>query len=595
MAKLKFLLVFLVSSLSQLQCATSRSSRASNEIDSAWLGNSYSYFHFILGELETLNGNTELALEHYSLANQFDSSSAYIQLKQAEQLISLNRVVQARQILDSIRMKESADFYLLDARISALELDLDRAVKSIDLALKLFKKENDPSRFRETILMKVALLSDSRKFKEAIRTLQAYLKDESEDEIGFYFLGKIYSLMEQRSEAEKAYLKALELRPTFATAARALGLLYELSGDLERAIQVYTVAVRGAPQDLQLRQKLSNLHLATENFAGALEHLRFMVQADPEDYPLQLKTALVLFKLEHYSEAETFLKGLLNKAELSQDRVHFYLAALYEEQESFEQALQHYKRVQPDSEYFSDSRLQSVFILSDRLKKPERVPAVLLDAIALRPSVYELYLSLASFYESQQRLPDTIRILERAALSIPKNEKIIFALGTYLHKTGQFEAGIKRMRELLEVNPQHAHAMNHIGYVFADRKINLEEAEQLLVKAVQIEPQNAYIVDSLGWLYHQKGDFKKAREILERAHQLDSDEPVIIEHLADVYTKLGLHDLALGMYQRIINESPATGSAKVESSNRESKDENAEKDMAKRVRQKIAGLSSDGL
>ncbi len=566
-----------------------------HEVDSVWLGNSYSYFHFILGELETLNGNTELALEHYSLANQFDSSSAYIQLKQAEQLISLNRVVHARQILDSIRMKESADFYLLDARISALELDLDRAVKSIDLALKLFKKENDPSRFRETILMKVALLSDSRKFKEAIRTLQTYLKDESDDEIGFYFLGKIYALMEQRSEAEKAYLKALELRPTFATAARALGLLYELSGDLQQAIQVYTLAVRGAPQDLQLRQKLSNLHLATENFAGALEHLRVMVQADPEDYPLQLKIALVLFKLEQYSEAETFLKGLLNKAELSQDRVHFYLAALYEEQESFEQALQHYKRVQPDSEYFSDSRLQSVFILSDRLKKPERVPAVLLDAIALRPSIYELYLSLASFYESQQQLPDTIRILERAALHIPKNEKIIFALGTYLHKTGQFEAGIKRMRELLEVNPQHAHAMNHIGYVFADRKINLEEAEQLLMRAVQIEPQNAYIVDSLGWLYHQKGDFKKAREILERAHQLDSDEPVIIEHLADVYTKLGLHDLALSMYQRIINEPPATGSAKVESSNREPKDQNAEKDMAKRVRQKIASLSSDDL
>jgi len=134
------------------------------------------------------------------------------------------------------------------------------------------------------------------------------------------------------------------------------------------------------------------------------------------------------------------------------------------------------------------------------------------------------------------------------------------------------------MKEVLAINPNHAHAMNHIGYVYAEKKMNLDEAEKLLLKAVQIEPNNAFIVDSLGWLYHQKGDFKKAKEVLEKAVQLKNNESIIMEHLADVYSKLGLHDLALKMYQQVVNVSA------------DDKSSGPDNERRQRIRQKIAGL-----
>ncbi len=567
---------------SQLQCAPrNHSSKINSDEDSS--GNSFSYFHFILGEMESLSGNTELSLEHFLLAGQFDVDAPAIKVKQAEQLVSLNRVTEAKSILNSVTELNTPEFHLLHARISALELDLDSAVDSIDRALTLYEKQKDFSKIRETVLMKVALLSDSRKFKEAIRTLNAYIKREPNDEIAYYFLGKIYSLTEDKEEAEKAYKRALEIRPQFTTAAKSLGLMYELSGDLQNAIQIYTQALRAAASDIQLRQKLANLYLATENFAGALEHLRFLVSSDPDDLYLQLKTALVHFKLEQLEEAEVLLKRLVGKTNVSQDRVHFYLGALYEEKGSFELATTYYLKVSPESDYFTDSRLQSAFLFGERLKKPEKVAGVLNSGLELRPMTKEFYLTLATFYDGRSQLKLAIETLVKANSKIEKDEAILFALGSYLDKSGDYQAGIARMREVLQINPNHAHALNHIGYILADKRIDLVEAEALLLKAVQLEPNNAYIVDSLGWLYHQKGDYQKAREILEKANQLNSSEAAILEHLADVYTKLGLHDLALKMYQKIV-DGPAESTKQVVQ-----KDE----ERNKRIRQKIASINRE--
>lgn len=587
MERVKLLVASIVIFSSTAQCAqreaySQRNTRSAKANEANQNGNSFSYFHFIMGELSTLDGNNELALEHFLLAGQFDPESKTIQLKQAEQLVAINRVVDAKRILSSLGTMETPEFHLLAAKIAALELDVDSSVRSIDRAIALMEKSNDGSKIRETVLMKVALLSDSRRYKEAIKTLHHYLKKEPRDEIAYYFLGKIYTMIQERDEAVKAYQKSLDLRPQFVTAAKALGLLFELEGALEKAIQVYSQALKVANTDVQLREKLSNLYLASENFAGALEHLRFLASADPSDFALQLKTALVHFKLEQYEEAEVILKRIAAFPEAPKDKVRFYLAALYEEKGNFELAAQHYRRISPESEYYLDARLQLGSILNDRLNQSASATQSLQEAIKQKPSTRELYLALAAHFDSLDRLKDSVKTLEQAVSAIKNDERLLFALGSYLDRSGDYEGGIHRMREVLELNPNHAHAMNHIGYVFAERGTNLDEAEGLLIKAVQIEPHNAYIVDSLGWLYFQKGNYKKAREVLERAHQLKSDEPVIMEHLADVYLKLGQQDLALRMYQKIVDTPQPVGITADSDDGRK-----------QRVRQKIAALEKD--
>jgi Flp pilus assembly protein TadD len=108
----------------------------------------------------------------------------------------------------------------------------------------------------------------------------------------------------------------------------------------------------------------------------------------------------------------------------------------------------------------------------------------------------------------------------------------------------------------LEIKPDNAQALNYIGYTYADRGINLDEAEALIKQALQLKADDGYITDSLGWVYFKKGDFEKAVAELEKAQHLAPDDPVIAEHLGDAYAKRNANEKAIQMYERALKLDP---------------------------------------
>src|SRR5258708_8576603 len=97
---------------------------------------------------------------------------------------------------------------------------------------------------------------------------------------------------------------------------------------------------------------------------------------------------------------------------------------------------------------------------------------------------------------------------------------------------------MSEMKKAIELNPANAQALNYLGYSYAEQGTNLVEAEKLIRRALHIEPQDGFYVDSLGWVYYQKGDYKKAVEQLERAVNLTGSDSTITEHLGDAYRTL---------------------------------------------------------
>ena len=106
------------------------------------------------------------------------------------------------------------------------------------------------------------------------------------------------------------------------------------------------------------------------------------------------------------------------------------------------------------------------------------------------------------------------------------------------------------MKEVLEREPENPEALNYLGYTYADLGINLDEAEALITKALEYQPDDGYIVDSLGWVYYKKGRYEEALKELSRAQSLSPDDPVINEHLGDVKYRLGYIDEVLPLYLR---------------------------------------------
>ena len=155
----------------------------------------------------------------------------------------------------------------------------------------------------------------------------------------------------------------------------------------------------------------------------------------------------------------------------------------------------------------------------------------------------------------------------------PKNDQAHFQLGALYDENKNKEKSVASMKRAIELNPQNAAALNYLGYTWAEMGVQLDDAENLILRALKIEPNDGFYIDSLGWVYYQKGDYPRAVEQLERAVEITGDDPAIIEHLGDAYEKAGKADRALIRYREALKKS-------------------TENEQTKRIREKIQRLEN---
>ena len=131
-----------------------------------------------------------------------------------------------------------------------------------------------------------------------------------------------------------------------------------------------------------------------------------------------------------------------------------------------------------------------------------------------------------------------------------------FNLGILYDEMDEDEKSIEAMKRTIELSPDHAEALNYLGYTYAEKGVKLDEAEKFIKRALKVKPTSGYIVDSLGWVYFKKGNVDEALKTLEKANDLVSDDPIITEHLGDAYMEKGMKERALEVYERSLKLDP---------------------------------------
>ncbi|MCX6907925.1 MAG: tetratricopeptide repeat protein, partial [Verrucomicrobia bacterium] len=121
-----------------------------------------------------------------------------------------------------------------------------------------------------------------------------------------------------------------------------------------------------------------------------------------------------------------------------------------------------------------------------------------------------------------------------------------FYYGAAAERAGKFDLATGLFRQSIKLNPDNDEACNYLGYMFAEKSVNLKEAEDLVKRALRMQPKNGAFLDSLGWVYYRKGDYRKALQCVGDAAKSDAakEDATVFEHLADIYLKLGKKDLA---------------------------------------------------
>jgi len=182
----------------------------------------------------------------------------------------------------------------------------------------------------------------------------------------------------------------------------------------------------------------------------------------------------------------------------------------------------------------------------------DQAVTVLKDVLATQNDKPVAYVALAQVYQDASRGAEAVKTLEEALSKFPSDTSIPFELGAVLEKQRKFSEAEAAFRKVLTIDPDHAPALNYLGYMLADRGERLDESVGYLKKALEIDPDNGSYLDSLGWAYFKENKLDLAADNLKRAANQLRTNSVIQDHYGDALFKLGRFDEAIEAWTRAL-------------------------------------------
>jgi tetratricopeptide (TPR) repeat protein len=179
----------------------------------------------------------------------------------------------------------------------------------------------------------------------------------------------------------------------------------------------------------------------------------------------------------------------------------------------------------------------------------------------------QVYITLAQMNTRLRRFSDAEQALDKAeALATKPDDKeyIWFLRGSTYEREKRYSDAETQFKKVLADDPEHASALNYLGYMLADQNTKLEEALGYIKRAVDLDPANGAYLDSLGWAYFRLGKYELAEDNLLKASQKINTDPTVLDHLGDLYQKTGRLKLAAANWERALNEWNRTISAEVD-------------------------------
>lgn len=522
-------------------------------------------YHYSLGETYSLQGDTARAAEEYKLTLIYDPMSPQVHVRLAAEYVKQGLVAEA---MEQVKAAIKIDAKYVDAHL--LLGGLYSALRSYDDSLReyrLVQSENPDN--TEAPLFIGAILAEQKKYTEAAEQFEKLGKNpgNANAHVAWYYLGRV-RLEENRdknaSKAESAFEQSISAKPSYAEATLALGALYERSDRREKAIRLYQAFQEKYGPSASIAEDLSRLYIEKKDYQRAFDQLAVIESSDPTDVGVKAKMAFILIEQQKYHEAITRLEDIL-VIEPASDKIRFYLGAVYEELNDFKSAVVHFQKVPVGSSYYSEAVVHAAYLFK-RLDNYPKAIEVIQAGIKAKDDHAPFYALYASLLDDQKEYKKAVTMLQDATKKLPEQAQLYFFLGNMQDRIGDREGTISSMKRVLDLDHDHVQALNFLAYIYADSGRDLDSAEKMARRALDIQPDDGYILDTLGWVLFKRGQYSESVRTLEAAYKKQPNEAVIAEHLGDAYYQNHMPEKAKKLYQRAAeNEVNVTTLEKIRS------------------------------
>jgi tetratricopeptide (TPR) repeat protein len=506
---------------------------------------------FVEGMALEENGEIERALEAYRKVLNVDPGQSELASRVAGLLIQQDDFPQAIDVLkDAIKANpNNAEPYQQLAFIYTRYLKkTDQAIDYANRAIAL--NPGDVEGYQRLVEIELAAGQERR----ALEALDRALKVHSTDPNFWIRLGKLYVAILFKSDSQPKPDELKKTNEIFKKAAENAGddpgILkdvadyYAASQQLKEAIPLYLRVLELQPDDANAREKLATGFVLTNQRDKAVEMLEQIIKEHPEKYQPYDLLAQVL---------DEEARSLQRANRIEEAKAKFAKVAA-----NYEQSL----LINPNH---AGTYVRLAELLLGALRDPDRAVKLLSEARRRFPGAPEIvyYLAIAQreAKQSQQAVATFEEALHEAQLEEDDdfiNAKFYFNYGAAAEQAGLYDKAADLLRKSIALDPANsAEAYNYLGYMWADHNMNLDEAELMIRRALEIEPNNASYLDSLGWVEFRKGQFDRALDdLLRAAKTAEHPDPVVFEHIGDTYLKLNRTREALEAWQKALALDP---------------------------------------
>ncbi|MDP5241153.1 tetratricopeptide repeat protein [Uliginosibacterium sp. 31-16] len=358
----------------------------------------------------------------------------------------------------------------------------------------------------------------------------------------------------QNSTAYTASSEALRLKPDSERAA----LLLAQSAPPERrkeSMEALGVFGQRHPQALDARLNYARWLAMEKHTREASAQYQKLLGEYPENDQLAFAIVGIAAQAGDMATAEDLLKRLIQNGWGDVERIRLLLGEVQEERGRHAEALQSYDSVRLGAQFVT-AQIRKARLLAAQGKTDIALQS-LRDAAARSSELTPLQAAEAQLLRQNGQLEAAHKVLLGILAREPDNLEALYDAALVAEQLSQTALMEQRLRRVIELKPDHAHALNALGYSFADRNQRLDEADGLLARAIELAPDDAAILDSVGWLRFRQGKQDEALSVLQRAYTLFPDAEVA-GHLIEVLWVSGQQNAARKLMADALKASPSS-------------------------------------
>jgi tetratricopeptide (TPR) repeat protein len=506
-------------------------------------------FDFLIAETALQRGDTEIAVRTYL---KLAKSTHDPRVAQRATEIAL----QSRQpaaALESANIWAELDPNSVGARqtLAALLVNFDRLEEARPHLEKLLASAGD--NIDEAFMQLNSLLVRNANKNATFELVKQLAKPYPELPEAHFAVSQAAWFAEHFDVALAEMKRALALRPEWEMAAIYQGRILARMSNAS-ALEFFEDYLRTYPKANDTRITYARLLLAEKDYGKAREQFEQLLEENPGNADVAVAVGLLSMELKEYDSAESYFKKALELGYRDPGMVRFYLGGINEKTQQTDKAMEWYRSVTSGTQYIP-AQIKYALLLSKTGKMNEGLQHLHQLPITNDQQRAQLTVAEAQLLREAGANKKAFQLLSEALKKLPDYPDLLYDRALAAEKIGKSDIMEQDLRKLIQLRPDHAHAYNALGYGLAEHSDRLPEALELIEKAIELSPNDPYIMDSLGWVHYRMGNLNQGLSYLRQAFGLNPD-PEIAAHLGEVLWVQGTREEAKDVWQSTLKNNP---------------------------------------